>query len=85
MHRNTTDELDDHGNLDMSTKTTQGNPYITLQKIYIKKQEGNEKKESEISGIDMDTVTEDKIDTKGSISIKESKRKEKVLRQSMQG
>lgn len=27
----------------------------------------------------MDTVTEDKIDTKGSISIKESKRKEKVL------
>lgn len=33
----------------------------------------------------MNTVTEDKIDTKGSISIKESKRKEKVLRQSMQG
>lgn len=33
----------------------------------------------------MDTVTEDKIDTKGSTSIKESKRKEKVLRQSMQG
>lgn len=28
----------------------------------------------------MNTVTEDKIDTKGSISIKESKRKEKVLR-----
>lgn len=83
MHRNTTDELDDHGNLDMSTKTTQGNPYITLQKIYKKTGE----KESEISGIDMDTVTEDKIDTKGSISIsiKESKRKEKVLRQSMQG
>lgn len=85
MHRNTTDELDDHINLKMSTKTTQGNPYITLQKIYKKKQEGNEKKESEISGIDMDTVTEDKIDTKGSTSIKESKRKEKVLRQSMQG
>lgn len=33
----------------------------------------------------MNTVTEDKIDTKGSISIKESKRNEKVLRQSMQG
>lgn len=33
----------------------------------------------------MNTVTEDKIDTKGSISIKESKRKEKVLRQFMQG
>lgn len=85
MHRNTTDELDDYGNLQMTSKTTQENSNIILQRICKKTERKSKESDSEISGIDKNNVTEDRIDTKGIRCLKERKRENKAFRQSMQG
>lgn len=82
LHTDITDDLDDHGNLQMTSKTTQGDTNIGLQETSKKTTRNSQVCNYGISGQVQNNESEGKIDTQGSSCMKEKK---KAIRQSTQG
>lgn len=74
LHTNITDDLDDHGILQMTSKTTQGDTNIGLQETSKKTTRKSQVCDYGISGQVQNNESEGKIDTQGSSCMKEKQK-----------
>lgn len=80
LHTNITDDLDDHGILQMTSKTSQGDTNIGLQETSKKTTRKSQVCDYGISGQVQNNESEGKIDTQGSSCMKEKQKHSVNLR-----